>query len=304
MSIRFRPIPALALVLATAFAGEVRADPPAPAAAGQAPDRKRAAASFDEGVTRYAKAEFAEAARAFLEADRLSPSAVAISNAISAAKRAGDHLLVARTAERAIARGDAVVEAREALADAATRLARLELGCEATPCAITLDGEAAGGAVYVLPGTHRVEARGGAGASAEQRVVVIAGATYRVALRPEVHEAGAPPPGVVPVPARRGLPPGVFVAGAVVTAALAGLVVWSGTDALSAKRALPAAPDAAEEDDVLARARRTDYLLLGAGLAGVGSAVIGAAFTDWRGPPAVGVAPVPGGAALTVGGRF
>src|SRR5580704_9683553 len=178
MRARLRPIPALALVLASALmAPAARADP-------GASDRQRAAAAFDEGVTRYDHAEFAEAARAFLEADRLSPSAVALSNAIGAAKRAGDNLLVARTAEKAIARGDAVVEARAALADAATRLARLELGCEATPCALTLDGEGVDGAAYVLPGTHRIEARGQGDAAAEERVVTVAGATYRISLHP------------------------------------------------------------------------------------------------------------------------
>ena len=301
MSTRFRPISALLLALALACAAEVRADP-------TAADRQRAAAAFDEGVARYARAEYADAARAFLEADRQSPSAVAISNAISAAKRAGDHLLVARTAERAIARGDAVVEAREALADAGTRLARLELTCEVTPCTLSLDGEATGGTVYVLPGTHRVEATGGAGgagAAAEQRVIVMAGATYRVALRPEVHDGGAGARRLDEAPVRHGLPPGVFIAGAGVTAVLAGVLVWSGVDALEARHALPAAPDQAQENDVLARARRTDYLLLGAGLAGVATGVIGGAFTDWHGSrTTAGVVPVRGGAALTAEGRF
>ncbi len=331
MITRFRPSSALAFALSVAAASEAHADPPVPgrrAAAASPPetvgappgspprpsaaDRKRAAAAFDEGVARYARAEFAEAARAFLEADRLGPSAVAISNAIAAAKRAGDHLLVARTAERAIARGDAVIEAREALADAATRLARLELTCEATPCALSLDGEAAGGTVYVLPGTHRLEASGAAGATAEQRVVVAAGATYQLALRPEAHEgAPRPPPdtrdgGSPPPPdpgassGRRGLPPAIFVTGAAVTAVLTCVFAWSGADALAAKHALPAAPDQAQENDVLARARRTDYLLLGAGLAGVGSAIL--AGLTFRGSAVV--APVPGGAWLGVGGRF
>jgi hypothetical protein len=297
------------------MAPAARADP-------GASDRQRAAAAFDEGVTRYDHAEFAEAARAFLEADRLSPSAVALSNAIGAAKRAGDNLLVARTAEKAIARGDAVVEARAALADAATRLARLELGCEATPCALTLDGEAGGGPqtpaghaggepagtslVYVLPGTHRIEARGlgaSAGAAAEERVVCVAGATYRITLRPSARGDRGDR-----APASSGrLPPVVFILGVGVKAVLGGVTVWSGVDAISSRDALPAAPSRAQENDVLARARRTDYLLLGAGLAGVGSAVLGAWLTDWhRGAPATaGVAPLPGGgAAIAAGGRF
>jgi hypothetical protein len=99
----------------------------------------------------------------------------------------------------------------------------------------------------------------------------------------------------------------VFIAGAAVTAVLAGVTVWSGIDALQARHALPAAPDQPQEDDVLARARRTDFFLLGAGVAGVASAVLGAALTDWRGGSARATAlvvPVPGGASLAVGGRF
>ena len=105
----------------------------------------------------------------------------------------------------------------------------------------------------------------------------------------------------------------MFLAGVGVTAVLGGITVWSGVDALGAKRALPASPVQAQEDDVLARARRTDYLLLGAGLAGAGSIVLGAWLTDWRrrapdgaAPPipAAAVVPLPGGAALAAGGRF
>src|SRR6185369_13229320 len=98
---------------------------------------------------------------AFLEADRLAPSTQAITNAIAAARRANDHLLVMRAAERAIARGDALTRAREALSEAAGKLARLELGCEATPCSLSVDGEPSPpGSRYMLPGAHRIRAEG------------------------------------------------------------------------------------------------------------------------------------------------
>jgi tetratricopeptide (TPR) repeat protein len=304
MRTRLRTILGLALALASAgSAAGARAGEPGE-------DRKRAAAAFDEGIALYKRAEFAAAARAFLEADAQRPSATAILNAIGAAKRAGDHLLAAKTAEKAIARGDAVVEARAALADAATRLARLELGCDATPCALRLDGEAASGASYVLPGTHQIEARGPGAATAEERLVAAAGDTYRIVLRPR-----APAHQEVVAPPRRGLPVAAFFTGLGVTAVLTGITLWSGLDALAAKHALPASPTQAQEDDVLARARRTDYLLLGTGLAGVGTIVLGAWLTDWsRRPPSasaiplslsgVAATPLPGGAAISAGGRF
>jgi hypothetical protein len=101
----------------------------------------------------------------------------------------------------------------------------------------------------------------------------------------------------------------VFFAGLGVTVALGAVTLWSGLDAISAKNALPSPAPKAQEDDVLSRARRTDYLLLGAGLAGVGTAVIGIWATRWSrpaSPAAVGVtaAPLPGGAAVLAGGRF
>jgi hypothetical protein len=282
------------LLLATlAVAVPARADEPTS-------DKRRAAALFDEAVGRFNRAEFAEAARGFYEADRLAPSAVAITNAIAAARKASEHLLVARAAERAIARGDALVEARAAMAEAATRLCRLDLSCEGPSCAMTLDGEGAPvGTAWTLPGTHRITAKAGP-AAAEQHIACSAGARYRIALQPRAEtpkDKPAPPP-------RKGLHRAGFFVGVGVTAVLAGATIGSGVDAMAAKRALPR--DEAEQaqiDGVLGRARRTDFLLLGAGLAAVGTAALGIWGTDWRGVRAA-AAVVPGGAAIAASGRF
>jgi hypothetical protein len=288
---------ALACVASAAEADSPGATPP-PATAD---DRGRAAARFDEGVARFQRAEFADAARAFDEADVLGPSPVAISNAIAAAKRAGDHLHVARLAERALARGAVVVEAREALAEAATHLCRLDLSCDAmpsTPCTISLDGEPTTTGAFVLPGTHQLGALSGAQA-AEERLVCAAGARYRIALGVRTSPLRDAPPGSPGPAAGGGLHPAAFFAGAAVTAVLAGVTVWSGLDALAAKRALPLAPTQPEETDVLGRARRTDYLLLGAGVAGLGTAALGLFGTTWhRAPVAAALVPSPAGAML------
>ena len=78
---------------------------------------------------------------------------------------------------------------------------------------------------------------------------------------------------------------------------------------MAGKRALP--PDEAEQaqiDDVLRRARRTDWLLLGTGLVGLGTAAVGVWLTDWRRAPAppvtATIVPLPGGVAITAGGAF
>ena len=297
MNLRLRTLTAALAAALAAAPAPARAEP-------TATDRQRAAASFDAALARYNRAEFAEAARGFFEADGLAPSLAAITNAIAAARRAGDHLLVARAAERAIARGEAVVAAREALAEAATRLSRLELSCDASPCALALDGVAAEGSAYVLPGTHLAAARGPAGALAEERVVAMAGATYRISLHP-IAIASRRPGEPSLEPARHGLPRGVFFAGLGASAVLLGITTWSGLDALASKRALPAAPDQTQEDAVLARARRTDGLLAGAALVAAATTVIGVRFTEWTGGRATaGIAPVAGGFALVTEGRF
>ena len=308
-----RRLSTLAVTLSASLAiASARAEPAAPPSAAQ---RHRAAAVFDAAVARFNHAEFAEAARGFFEADELSPSPTAITNAIAAARRASDHLLVARAAERAIARGDALVEAREALAEAAIRLSRLELTCDAHPCELTLDGAPAASAAYVLPGTHLLVARGPADASVEERVLAVAGATYRLTL----HPVAAPPPpspssSLSPLPpvARppepsRGLPPSVFFTGVGAGVLLVGLTTWSGVDALAAKRALPPAPTQGEEDTVRARARRTDFLLGGAALVAVATTIVGVRFTAFHGAAVTaGVAPVAGAGApaFVVGGHF
>lgn len=301
---RIPPLVALAIALARP-------------ALGDAPDaRSRAAAAYDEGVAHFDHAEYEKAAHAFLHADDLLPSDDALGNAITAAKRANDHLLVVRAAERAIARqqGSALAaHARQALAEAATHLAKVELGCEPGPCTITFDGDPnVPGSHYVLPGTHRVLATHGQ-ARAEQAFSLEPDSTYRVVLHPvapgkarhaaEITRQGEP---------RRDraadgkpLSPAVFYIGVGTTVVLAGVTTWSGLDALSSKHALPHTPTTGQVDDVRSRARRTDILL--------GSAVVVGALTTWAGVSLVhwggvgtsaSLVPTPGGALCTARGRF
>src|SRR5688572_29346752 len=83
-------------------------------------DRAQAARAFDDAVARFEQADYAGAARGFLRADDFAPSTDALHNAIAAATKANDYLLVVTAAERAIARPnerqELVTEAREALA--------------------------------------------------------------------------------------------------------------------------------------------------------------------------------------------
>jgi hypothetical protein len=269
--------------------------------------RDRAAKAFDEGVQAYDRAAYADAARAFLRADEALPSADALSNALAAAHRAGDHMLVVRIATRAIAREARepalAVKARQALADAATHLSKIGLGCEPTPCTLSLDGEPAErGFRYVMPGTHAVAADAAGGAHAEESLNLAAGAQYRVVLHPtkpgetarksdvkaEKTPAAKAPARHDEAPTRdrgsdRPLPPALFYAGVGLTLGLAGVTTWSGIDAISAKSDLPARPTTGEVDDVRGKARRTDVLLGVTLLVGAATAYAGIALVDFGG---------------------
>ena len=114
----------------------------------------------------------------------------------------------------------------------------------------------------------------------------VAGATYRVALHPAADAAPPAPSTAAPLPppaatadrshsaAASGLPPAVFFVGVGATVVLGAITIWSGMDALAAKRALPAQPEQSQDDAVLGRAHRTDALLAGTAVAGLATAAI------------------------------
>ena len=292
-------------------------------AASASADPDQAAALFDEGVRKYDAAEYEAAAAAFLRADEISPNRETLINALRAGRKGHAHLLVARAAERVLARegsdADLARDARKALVEASTHLAHVQLSCApeppgeaAAPCAIAVDGASTpAGAHYMLPGTHRFAGEVAGGGRDEQPLTCDAGATYTVVLRPAARvppaasagasaAAGGEPP--------RGWPPAVVYVGAGATAILAGVAVWSGVDALDAKGALPAVPERKQNEDVLARAARTDALVAGAAVVGIATAAAAIWLVAWDRPGAskasLGVAPSSSGASLLVRGRF
>lgn len=285
----------------------------------------QAATLFDEGVQKFERAEYEAAAVAFLRADELAPSPDALLNAITAGRKSHAHLLVARAAQRALARTrpdeDLARLAREALTEASAHLARIELSCApavqgkaADACVMAIDDAKVGpGVHHVLPGTHRFVADVAGGARDEQPLTCNAGATYAVVLRPAPRDAAPPPTaaatsGPAAGPRSPGWPPAVAYVGAGATAILAGLSVWSGVDAIDAKNALPDAPPRSLNEDVLARANRTNALVAGAAVVGVATAVAAIWLVSWEKPgttrASLGVAPSPSGAAMVVRGRF
>ncbi len=290
------------------------------AAAQTKPDPKAldsAAGAYDEGVEAFDRAEYKRAVLAFLRADSLVPSDEALSNAITAAVRGGEHLMVTLAAKRAIARQGAdptlVTRARRALAFAASKLAQLELSCEPMPCGISLDGETVPtGERYVLPGNHELVAIAGDAKKVQRQLDLVAGTTYRVLIRTTDASAGAQlleltsrkqGGSVTPVEAgaldRRnrferqprdssgsGLPPWTFYTGAAISVVLVGITTWSGLDALAAKDDLGDAPREADRDAALDKIHRTDVLVGASAVSVAATLYLGLFAVDWGGTQA------------------
>lgn len=262
-----------------------------------------AARAFEDGVRQFRRADYRAAAAAFLRADELAPSTEALENAIAAARRANDHLLVVTISRRALSREAAApalaANAREALALAERHLSRLELGCVSTePCTLVLDGSSVNpGSVHVLPGLHTISASTARGENAEVRLEAAAGASYQLQLRP-VPAPGKPgkpgkprthaasnPEKVRPTAANKPLPPTAFWISLGVTGALAGVTTWSGIDTLNARDRLPEPPTRAELDDVRGRIQRTDVLVAATVVLAAITTYGGFALVDWRTAP-------------------
>jgi hypothetical protein len=64
--------------------------------------------------------------------------------------------------------------------------------------------------------------------------------------------------------------------------ALAAATTWSGIDTLKAEDRLPGTQS--DNDAVMARAHRTDALLIGTVVVGAATAAVGLVWTDWDGP--------------------
>jgi hypothetical protein len=282
-------------------------------------DRAGAAALFERGVKEFEHKDYAAAARTFLKVDESMPSARALVNALSAARRAGLYLAVTEVADRAGTRADLDDEARKlieaAMTDATPHLARLDVRCRPEPCTVTRNGRVEpAGPRYAEPGDY-VFVADAAGKTRQAPLHCAAGATCSLDLLvPEPVFAEATPPASAPrdepqpipaTPPRRPLTPPVFLVGAAVTVGLVALTTWSGLDTLSARRLHDSDPEAYDPDTVHHRAQRTDVFLAGSVLVGAATAIAGVFFVDWGHGARTSLVPMGDhGAAVTASGRF
>jgi hypothetical protein len=259
--------------LAQAFVGLALSVATSARAEGEGGERRqRAAALYDQAVALYDSGKYGAAAHAFFEADELAPSSSALSSAIAAARLAHDDLLVARAAQRAVAReGDdpkLAGDARAALSEAESHLARVDFSCQPEPCSLSIDAtDVPRGRHYLLPGTRVFHASFGA-ELVEQRASLAAGSLYAISLSPAPRAAvAAPPPAkqaASPPPhSAKPLPAWSFYAAAGTTLVLGGVTVWSGVDALDDVDHYEKTRRAPDRETAESSVRRTDILLAG-----------------------------------------
>lgn len=336
--IAFTAANARAEVPPDAVAPSEQASPQNPSDDGKAAEAKaRAATLFDEGVTLYARAEYARSAESFLLADALVPSSEALESAIAAARKAQAHLLVVSASDRAIAREsddpELAARARVALAEAERHLARVQVSCSPRPCMVFLDGRPLDVArLHLGPGSYRLSAQRGPSREISHADTVtepftaLAGAEHIFALDAPARETTGASSSTSPTPervnseaaprshegraeSRPGLPPWAFYGGLGVSGVLTVITAWSGFDALDQRAELPSRRDPGYEaarDDVYDAARRTDLLLGASVIVVAGTAALGTWWIDWGQGRSVelGTSPLPEGAELRLRGRF
>jgi hypothetical protein len=269
-----------------------------------------ASAAYDRAAAAFEKKAYAEAARGFAEADSLQPNAVAIESALKAVVLADDPSLGLELVERAEGRPKTPsLEALMAKAKDkfATRAGRLRVSCpEGLACSAHV-GERAlepGQRAWLPVGFHGV-AITVAGEVQRFDVEVRAGETTDLhAPRPsppplppvDASTAPPPPPPVPPPvspppppPSSSGISPAWFVVGAVVTAGLGGLLIWSGVDTLGLHDAFLDGDDAARDPGRDAQLRTN--LLLGGTLFAAAATGVTAIFVDWGGSGGGGAQP-------------
>jgi hypothetical protein len=306
------------------------------AAPALAQDVAAAANAFSRAQKAELSGDYASAAELYELADSLAPAPEALRSALKARKAAGQLDAAAIHAEELLSRYADDKRSKEladaTLTEAKEKLIRYEVRCQPRACGVVVDGAAAGieakeqHVIYLEPGQHEVSATFGSAQTEPQSVEGEAGAEGSLTFDapPEAERQRVAPDGtVISGPGGvgdagaqgGGLPPWVFVTGAVVTAGLGAVTVWSGLDVMKAhddyegRETLEAYKEGQDKE------RRTNVLIAATAVSGITTGVL-AILTDWSGKPdrkvakagarLLGAAPVwvPGGGFMNVEGRF
>jgi hypothetical protein len=307
-----RPVPRRSSLALVVFALALTVPGPA-----MAQDSKtEAAQKFKEGEKAFKRHQYAVAAKAFEEAHAIAPHPAALFNAATAHQKAGQLVRAANLCARYL---------RDAPDDDSRREKANALIAELTPMLgriqildrgaknVELDGKPIVVEIsYVDPGDHTVNGEFG-GKTVQRKLTVVAGSLVKVALEPpkservELEEEGgteAPPPNAADTTKRddKALSPTWFYVGIGLTAVVGGVTLWSGLDTNRARDEFETDPSQSALDDGQAKQSRTNLLLGATAVAGVGTAVIGLFFTNWKGSSKP--KPPPEDAGLIIGPSF
>ena len=310
------------------------------AGSAHAQDVAGAANAFSRAQKAELSGDHDTAAELYELADSLAPAPEALRSALKARKAAGQLGSAAQHAEKLLRRYSNDKRSKDlaeaTLEDAKKKLARVEVQCKPKACGLVVDG-AAGSAetsethvVFLEPGKHEINAAFGSDRATAKTTTAKAGdrTTFTFEAPPPSPPSSRVTEGSktltggtsTDVTADRGtkgshgLSPWFFATGAVLTAGLGVATVISGLDVLDAHDAYQGKETQQAYDDGLDKERRTNLLLGATAVVGVATGVV-AIFTRWGGSsestataPGVrvraGGAPLPGGAAFTIGGSF
>lgn len=269
---------------------------------------KNAAEAFDKGAKAAQAGDLEGAAIHFENADREAPSDAALRAAIRARRDAKQPSRAATLAELALSRYGEKEEiatfAKSVVLQFGKDLQRVEITCKPA-CELVADAKIVHGealpkrVIYLDPGKHTVSAGWGP-RSASKEVSGAAGASTALSFTPPAEDKPAAAPAAAasaprdepkPEPKKgSGLPPAVFVTGAVITGVLAGVTIWSGLDTNSnpgkdkvREACVGQGESCPEYQDGLSKQKRTNVLIFTTAGVGVVTGVIGAFLTNWAG---------------------
>jgi hypothetical protein len=288
-------------------------------------DVSAAARAFADGQSAQLEGDYDRAAQSFELAFSNAPSKEALRSAVRARKLAGQLARAATLAEVLLAQyasdATSAALAGDVIAEARPKLGRVTVSCSAK-CWLAVGGRAISMppaetiVLYLQPGHHTLEATYEDGRSAAREVAAVAGADNQVELDPPRQPADPTPADPELKPAapphaehveQRGVRPLVPLTGGAVAIGLAGVAIWSGLDTNKAHDAYVQNPTHAAFVDGRSKQLRTNILIGSAIAVGVTSAIVAIWWTRWDSgelPPAVSLAPAPGGGLVTYGASF
>lgn len=285
-------------------------------AVAQGDEKAQAAAKFKAGEKAFKRHEYGVAAKAFEEAYAIAPHPAALFNAATAHQKAGQLVRAANLCARYLRdapEDDSRREKANALiAELMPKLGRVQV-VDRGAKNVQLDGkDLESETTYVDPGDHLVSGEFGE-KTVQRKLTVVAGSLVKVALDPPKKESSAAleeevearPPAVEPQADRareKPLSPTLFYVGLGATLVLGGVTAWSGLDTNSAREEYDQDPTPEGLDEGRGKQRRTNVLLGATAVAGVGTAVVGLFFTNWKG--SAKPKPTPEEAGLLLGPGF